>query len=160
GVPEKQKDQIYVRFASRGFVYTLPKKIEEILNTKPDDLRDRHLVRIDTNVLDRITIDAPAKGKIVLARKDENWTIASRNNAPANSGEVRRFIDTLQNERVTKFVEDVASNLPKYGLDKPQLRLTFSSFASDNTAETKAGEQPFATVAFGNVDGENVYARP
>jgi len=159
GVPEKQKDQIYVRFAPRGFVYTLPKKIEEILNTKPDDLRDRHLVRIDTNMLDRITIDAPGKGKTVLARKDDNWTIASRNNAPANSGEVRRFIDTLQNERVTKFVEDVASNLPKYGLDKPQLQLTFSSFASENTAETKAGEQPFATVTFGKVDGDNVYAR-
>jgi Domain of unknown function (DUF4340) len=159
GVPEKEKDQIYVRFAPRGFVYTLPKKTEEILSTKPDDLRDRRLVRIDTNVLDRITIDAPGKGKTILARKDENWIIASRNNAPANSGEVRRFIDTLQNERVTKFVEDVASNLPQYGLDKPQLQLTFSSFASENTAETKAGEQPFASVTFGKVDGDNVYAR-
>ena len=122
-------------------------------------LRDRHLIRIDTNILDRITIDAPGKGKTVLARKDENWTVASRNNAPANSGEVRRFIDTLQNERVTKFVEDVASNLPQYGLDKPQLQLTFSSFASENTAETKAGEEPFATITFGKVDGDNVYAR-
>ena len=91
GVPQKEKDQVYVRLAPRGFVYTLPKKIEEILNTKPDDLRDRHLVRIDTNILDRITIDAPGKGKTVLARKGENWTIASRNNAPANSGEVRRL---------------------------------------------------------------------
>jgi len=154
GIPEKEKDQTYVRFALRGFVYTVPKKIEEILNTKPDDL-----VRIDTNVLDRITIEAPDKGKVVLARKDENWTIANRQNTPANSGEVRRFIDTLQNERVAKFVEDVASNLPKYGLDKPQLQLMFSSFASENTAETKAGEQPFVTVAFGKVDGENVYAR-
>ncbi|PYJ16402.1 MAG: hypothetical protein DME96_09830, partial [Verrucomicrobia bacterium] len=131
GIPEKEKDQTYVRFALRGFVYTVPKKIEEILNTKPDDLRDRHLVRIDTNVLDRITITAPGKGKVVLARKDENWTIANRQNTPANSGEVRRFIDTLQNERVAKFVEDVASNLPKYGLDKPQLQLMFSSFASE-----------------------------
>ena len=149
GVPEKQKDQVYVRFSARSFVYTLPKKIEEILNAKPNDLRDRHLVRIDEKILDRITIEAPGKGKTVLARKDENWTIASRNNAPANSGEVRRLIDTLNNEQVTKFVEDVASNLPKYGLDKPQLQLTFSSFASENTAETKAGERPFATVAFG-----------
>jgi len=158
-VPEKEKDQVYVRFAPRGAVYTLPKKIEEILNTKPVDLRDYHLVRIDTNVLDRITIDVPGKGKTVLARKDGNWTIASRNNAPADSGAVRRLIDTLQNQRVTKFVEDVASNLPKYGLDKPHLQLTFSSFASENTAETKAGEQPFATLAFGKEDGDNVYAR-
>jgi hypothetical protein len=159
GVPDKQKDQVYVRFSARGFVYSLPKKIEEILNTKPNDLRDRHLVRIDTKILDRITIDAPGRGKTVLARKEENWTIASRSNAPANSGEVRRLIDTLQNEQVTKFVEDVASNLAKYGLDQPQLQVTFSSFASENTAETKAGEQPFATVAFGKADGDNVYAR-
>src|SRR6266545_502504 len=158
-VPEKQKDQVYVRFAPRGAVYTLPKKIEEALNTKPADLRDYHLVRIDTNVLDRITIDVPGKGKAVLARRDGNWTIASRNNAPADSGAIRRVIDTLQNQRVTKFVEDVASNLPKYGLDKPRLQLTFSSFASENTAETKAGEEPFATLAFGKEDGDNVYAR-
>jgi hypothetical protein len=159
GVPEKEKDQVYVRFSPRGFVYTLPKKIEETLNSKPNDVRDRHLVRIDTKILDRLTIDTPGKGKTVLARKDENWTIASRNNAPANSAEVRRLIDTLQNEQVTKFVEDVASNLPKYGLDKPQLIVTFSSFASENTAETKAGEQPFASVAFGKVEGDSVYAR-
>jgi len=69
------------------------------------------------------------------------------------------MIETLQNERVTRFVEDVASNLPKYGLDKPQLQLTFSSFASENTAETKAGEEPFATIAFGKDEGDNVYAR-
>jgi hypothetical protein len=158
-VPEKEKEQVYVRFSPRGFVYALPKKIEELLNTKPNDLRDRHLVRIDTKILDRITIDAPGKGKTVLARKDENWTIASRNNAPANSSEVRRLIETFQNEQVTMFVEDVASNLPKYGLDKPQLTVTFSSFASENTAETKAGEQPFASIAFGKVEGDNVYAR-
>jgi hypothetical protein len=159
GIPEKQKDQVYVRFASRGFVYALPKKIEEVLNTKPNDVRDRHLARIDKNILDRITIEASGKGKTVLARKDENWTIANRNNALANSQEVQRLIDTLSNEQVTKFVEDVASNLPKYGLDKPQLQVTFSSFASENTAETKAGEHPFATIAFGKVDGDNVYTR-
>jgi hypothetical protein len=158
-IPEKEKEQVYVRFAPRGSVYTLPKKIDEILNTKPADLRDNHLVRIDTNILDRITIDAPGKTETVLARKDRNWTIANRNNAPADSGAVQRMIDALQNERVTKFVEDVASNLPKYGLDKPQVQLTFSSFASENTAETKAGEEPFATIAFGKEEGDNVYAR-
>ena len=158
-VPEKEKDHVYGRFAPRGAVYTLPRKIEEALNTKPADLRDYHLVRIDTNVLDRITIDVPGKDKTVIARKDGNWTIASRNNAPADSRAVRRLIDALQNARVTRFVEDVASNLPKYGLDKPRLQITFSSFASENTAETKAGEEPFATLSFGKEDGDNVYAR-
>jgi Domain of unknown function (DUF4340) len=159
GVPEKEKDQVYVRFAARNAVYTLSKKIEDVLGTKPSDLRDRHLVRIDTDILDRITIDAAGKGKTVLARQAENWTIASRNNQPANSSEVHRLLDLLKNEQVTKFVEDVASDLPRYGLDKPQLQVIFSSFASENTAETTAGEHPFATIAFGKTDGDNVYAR-
>lgn len=159
GVSEKEKDQVYVRFAARNAVYTLPKKIEEILGVKPSDLRDRHVVRLDRDILDRITIDAAGKGKTVLARKDETWTIASRNNQPANAAEVKRLLDRLQNEQVTKFVEDVASDLPKYGLDQHQLQLTFSSFASENTAETTAGEHPFTTIAFGKTDGDNVYAR-
>ena len=158
-VPEKEKDQVYVRFSARNFVYTLPKKIEEVLKSTPDDLRDRHLVRIDTNNLDRFTIDAPGKSKVVLARKDQTWMIANLKDQPANSGEVTRLLDSLKNEQVTKFVEDVASDLPKYGLDHPQLQLTFSSFASENTAESNAGEHPFATVAFGKMEGDDVFAR-
>ena len=158
-VPEKEKDQVYVRSSARSFVYTLPNKIESILASNPAALRDRHLVRFDTNQLDRLTIEAPGKAKTVLARKEQSWTIANQNNQPANTAEVTRLLDLLKNEQVTKFVEDVASDLPKYGLDQPQLQLTFSSFASENTAESKAGEHPFATVAFGRTDGENIYAR-
>lgn len=158
-VSAKEKDQVYVRSSARSFVYTLPNKIEGILAFTPADLRDRHVVRVDTNMLDRLTIDAPGKGKSVLARKEQSWTIANLNNQPANTAEVTRLLDTLKNEQVTKFVDDVASDLPKYGLDQPQLQLTFSSFASENTAESNAGEHPFATVAFGRTDGDNVYAR-
>ena len=159
GVPQNDKDQVYVRFAPRKFVYTLPNKIESILSTKPNDLRDRHLVRFDQDQLDRITIDAPGKNKTVLARKDQNWTIVNRNNRAANAAEARRLIDLLSGEPVTNFVADVASDLPKYGLDKPQLTVTLSAFATENTAETAAGERPLATIAFGKIDGENVFAR-
>jgi hypothetical protein len=159
GAAEKEKDQVYARFTARASVYTLPKKIEELLNTRPADLRDKHLVRIDTNMLDRVTIDAPGKGKTVLARKGENWTIASRKDQPANASEVTRLIEALKNEQVTQFVADVASDLPKYSLDKPQLQVTLSSFASENTAETKAGEHPLATISFGKIEADTVYAR-
>ncbi len=158
-VAEKIKDAVYLRSLPRHGVYALTKKTEEILNVRPDDLRDRHLVRIDTNNLDRITIEATGEPKTVLARKEQNWTIASRGNQPANSDEVRRLIDTLDDQQVTKFVADTASELPKYGLDQPQLKVTFSSFASENTAETGAGEHPFLTLSFGKIEGSDVYAR-
>ncbi|MDQ3200122.1 MAG: DUF4340 domain-containing protein [Verrucomicrobiota bacterium] len=156
---EKIKDAIYVRYLPRNAIYALPKKSEELLTVRPNDLRDRHLVRLDTNNLDRIHIEAAGQPKIALARKEQNWTIASQNNQPANHDEVRRLIDTLNDQQVSKFVADTASELPKYGLDQPQLRLTFSSFASENTAETGAGEQPFLTLSFGKIEGNEVYAR-
>lgn len=158
-VAEKIKDAISARYLPRNAVYALPKKTEEILSVRPNDLRDRHLLRLDTNNLDRINIEATGQPKIVLARKEQNWTLASRNNQPANSDEVRRLIATLNDQQVTKFVADTASELPKYGLDQPPLRLTFSSFASENTAETGAGEHPFLTLSFGKTDGGDVYAR-
>jgi sugar/nucleoside kinase (ribokinase family) len=58
----------------------------------------------------------------------------------------------IQAEQVTKFVEDVASDLPKYGLDKPPLQVTLSSFSSENTAETTAGEHPLAAPLINVVD--------
>src|ERR1700736_592355 len=79
--------------------------------------RRKKKTRFTLAFLYRLTIDAPGKGKTVIARKGENWTIANKNNAPANSSEVRRLIDTLQNEQVTRSVENVASNVPKYVLD-------------------------------------------
>jgi hypothetical protein len=158
-VAEKIKDAVYVRYLPRNAVYALPKKTEELLTVRPNELRDRHLVRLDSNNLDRVNLEPSGQPKIVLARKEQNWTIASRNNQPANSDEVRRLIDTLNDQQVTRFVADTATELPKYGLDQPQLRLTFSSFASENTAETGAGEHPFLTLAFGKVEGDEVYAR-
>ena len=158
-VADKLKDAIYVRYLPRNGVYALPKKTEDLLKVRPNDLRDRHLVSLDTNNLDRIHIEAAGEPKITLARKDQSWTIASRNNEPANSEEVRRLIDLLNETQVTRFVADTASDLPKYGLDQPQLKLTFSSFASENTAETAAGEHPYLTISFGRVENGEIYAR-
>jgi hypothetical protein len=156
---EKIKDAVYTRFLPRHAVYALTKKTEDLLNVRPNDLRDRHLVRIDTNNLDRINIESSGQARVVLARKEQNWTIASRNNQPANDDEVRRLLNTLNDQQVTRFVADTATELPKYGLDQPRLRLTFSSFASENTAESRAGEHPFLTLSFGKVEGSEVYAR-
>jgi hypothetical protein len=158
-VAEKIKDAVYARYMPRSAIYALPKKTEDILNARPNDLRDRRLVRLDTNNLDRINIEAAKQPKVVLARKEQTWTIASRNNQPADGDEVRRLLDALNEQQVSKFVAETASDLTKYGLDQPQLRLTFSSFASENTAETAAGEHPFLTLSFGRVEGSDVYAR-
>jgi hypothetical protein len=49
--------------------------------------------------------------------------------------------------------------LAQYGLDQPGVKVRLSSFASENTAESKAGEKPILTLLFGKVEGDNGYAK-
>lgn len=157
--PEKESGKVYAKISTRDVVALLQKKATDILDIKPDDVRDKHLLRVNLDIVDRIHIQAAGKPKITLARKEENWSIQSDGDKRVNGAEVRRLAAGLQKQEVAAFVADVASDLPKYGLDQPQLKVTFSSYASENTAETKAGENPIVTVSFGKIDGDNVYAR-
>ena len=151
---------VYGRFSARGAVYVLPKRIERLVSLVPDELRDRHLLRVDLDIVDRLSIEGAGKPKVVLQRHKEDW-VALEGGDPrlVNPAKVAALVKALQSREVEAFVADVASDLPKYGLDQPRLRVTFSSYSSENTAETTAGEHPFLTLTFGKVDGKVVYAR-
>jgi hypothetical protein len=57
------------------------------------------------------------------------------------------------------FVADLTTDLGQYGLSDPQLRVRLSSFATENTAESKSGENPIVTLLFGKVEGESGYVK-
>jgi hypothetical protein len=156
---EQEKGKVYAKLSTRDSVYMLPKKIEELLAIRPNNVRDRHLLKVNMETVDRIHIEAAGKAEIILARKQEDWILKTSGDIAANADAVNRLAADLQNQPVTTFVADVAADLPKYGLDKPSLKITFSSYATDNTAESTAGETPFLTALFGKTEGDAVYAK-
>src|SRR6266853_1342385 len=157
---DKDKEKSYAKVSTREGVVLLPKSIETLINTKPNDLRDKNLVRVEPDIVDRINIEGAGKEKIVLARKGESWVRkAGGKDEAINVAAATRVLDDLRAQQVTDFVSDVATDLPKYGLDQPQVKVSQSSYATENTAETKAGEKPIVTVLFGKVEDEKVYAR-
>jgi hypothetical protein len=156
---EKDKEKAYAKLSTRDSVVLLSKPVAQLLETKPNDLRDKNLVRFESDIVDRITIELAGGEKIVLARSGENWVRKADKDTPVNSAAATRLLDDLKGQPVANFVSDVATELAKYGLDQPSLRVTLSSFASENTAETKAGEKPIVTVLFGKAEGDNLYAK-
>ncbi|MEI9892574.1 MAG: DUF4340 domain-containing protein [Chthoniobacter sp.] len=157
---EKDKENIYVKVSTRDAVLVVPKSVETLLDTKPNDVRDRNVVRFSPDIVDRINIESPGKEKIVLARKGESWVRkADGKDIPINVAAATRLMTELQTQQVVGFVADVATELPKYGLDQPQETVTLSSYSSENTAETKAGEKPIVSILFGKAEGDNVYAK-
>ena len=157
---EKDKEKIYVKLSTRNAVMVVPKSVEGLLDTQPNGVRDRSLIRVTSDIVDRINIESPGKEKIVVARKGESWVRkVDGKDVPINVAAATRLLNTLENEQVIDFVADVATELPKYGLDQPQVTVTLSSYASENTAETKAGEKPIVAVLFGKTEGDVIYAK-
>ena len=80
-------------------------------------------------------------------------------NLPANAENINRLIQEINDDEVTKFVSDTATDLAKYGLDQPKLKITFSSYSSENTAESNDGEVVLSTLEFGASENGVTYGR-
>ncbi len=144
--PAEKPDAVYVALSSRIGVFEVAQAVSAVLGQQPNDLRDRNLVRVNPDIVDRITI-TPAHGEPAqLARRGEEWVLRGAEDRPANGPEILRFIEMLRNYKVQDFVAETASDLQKYGLAQPEVQVSFSSYASQNTAESAAGENLITTV--------------
>ena len=172
--PEEKKDgdkkepatppaptHVYVKLSSRDGVFTVPAAIESLLTAQPNDLRDQSLMRVQTDMVDRITLEAPGRGKIVLGRNGEEWVrkIEKQNDTPVNGGAANKLLSDLTTMKVTRFVKDVAGNLKEYGLDAPVATVTLSSYSTEGTPETKPGDRPLAKLMLGKFEGDAGYAK-
>ncbi|MEQ1852629.1 MAG: DUF4340 domain-containing protein, partial [Chthoniobacteraceae bacterium] len=159
--PPPAPGHVYVKLSTRDGVFTVPAAIESLINTQPNDLRDQNLMRVQTDVVDRITIEAPGKPKIVLGRKGEEWVRKGekQDEPPVNSGAANKLLSDLTTMKTARFVADLASDLKQYGLDAPQATVTLSSYSTEGTPETKPGEQPLAKLLLGKFEGDAGYAK-
>jgi Domain of unknown function (DUF4340) len=157
-VPSDQ-DCVYAGLPQRKSIVEVNKAFASLFNITPNDLRDRKIARMNPDLIDRVTVEHANEPKIVLARDENRWRFLSPASAPANGDNITRLIQGVNDGEVSQFVSDTATDLTKYGLDQPKLKITFSSYSSENTAEANAGETVLATLAFGNSENGFTYAR-
>jgi len=158
---EPGKETSFAKLSSRATVTVLPNSsFDPLLKARPNDLRDRKLLRIEPDIVDRITLEPARKTAMTLSRKAEAWVQQSNKiETPVREGLATKILSDLQAAEAVNFVADVATDLEQYGLAHPQYTLRLSSFASGNTAETQAGEKPILNVLFGSVGGDSGYVK-
>jgi hypothetical protein len=154
-----ESGKIYLRIASRPSLVQVSDSFAQTIDVKPNQLRDRKIARLNPDVIDHIRIDQTGAASVFLARHEDHWEIVSKQNAPANSEMVNQLVTALNGTDVQEFISDTAADLSRYGLEAPPLRVVFSSYASDNTAESGAGEEPIVTLAIGKLDKNAFYGR-
>ncbi len=159
GSPESaQSNQISLKISDRPSPVTVGTLLTRLFEIKPNDLRDRKIVRLNPDLIDRITIERPGQPKLVLQRHENHWRI-NPFGWTVDADRVNRLIGSLNEQNASAFVSDTAVDLARYGLNRPSWNITFSSYASENTAESNAGEQPLVTLLFGRNEGSNTFAR-
>jgi hypothetical protein len=162
-----QPGHIYVRVSDRPSTFIVGESLLRTVDQKPNDLRDRKIMRLNPDLIDRITIMSQGRPIAQLTRRETRWVLLDNSSenqngaveTPAEAEQVNRLIDTLNNSEVSRFVSDSAIELDRYGLGRPRLEFAFSSYSSENTAEADAGETRLATLAIGDSDNEDYYAR-
>ncbi len=150
---------VYALLPERKTVVEVTKAFAGLFNITPNDLRDRKIARLNSDLVDRVTIENAGQPKIILAREENRWRFLSPANASANATNINRLIQEINDDEVTEFVSDTATDLAKYGLDQPKLKITFSSYSSENTAESNAGEVVLSSLEFGRSEKGVTYGR-
>lgn len=90
------------------------------------------------------------KGETELSLKDGNWTMQKPQEQPINSNLVGSWLDTYVSLNREDIVEDQASDLAKYGLDKP---------AAEYRVTLKDGTSKVLQTGENLPTGDSVYAK-
>ncbi len=151
--------KVFARLPDRNSVIEVDKSFADLLEIAPNDLRDRKIARLNPDLIDRIAIEKSGQPRILLGRTEDHWTFLQPDNSPANGNTANRLIETINQSTVANFISDTATDLARYGLDQPSLKLVFSSYSSENTAEANAGETVLSTLVFGKSENGITYAR-
>lgn len=145
---------VFARYPERRSIYKLDAGLAGFTQLTPNRLRDRHLCRFLMDAVDRFELHPLNRPAIVFARKPESWDMVHPVAGPANSEQVMEALELLRSTKVVAFEADAARDLAAYGLDTPWLRLTVSSYVSENIPESGPGTTLLADLSFGGYDTE------
>jgi hypothetical protein len=158
---DQNKDRTFAKCSERNAVVVLSNvPLDPLIKARPNDLRDRKLVRVESDIVDRITFEPRGRPPVVLMRKGEGWNyLDSEKEMPVKDGLASKILSELLAAEAVDFVADLTADPAKFGLVEPAWRVRLSSFASENTAESKSGENPIVTLLFGKMEGEACFVK-
>jgi len=112
----KTTDKPNVLLTTSAFPAEVKKTVEE--------LRNRQLVKVDVEDVQKITIERDGAAPIELDQNDGTWVVVKPAKYAADQTVVRAFLNALNGARIDEFVSEKPDSLSKYGLDRPRLAIS------------------------------------
>jgi hypothetical protein len=118
---------LYARVPAKPRVFLIPAYLQGTLEKKPFDLRDRSVLHVKRDQVQRVDVGGP-EGEYSLARSQggEDWTVARPIETLAGRWAVDELLGQLESLNMDSVVEEEAKDLKPYGLDQPTRVLTLT----------------------------------
>lgn len=123
---------LYAKVADEPRVFLISSYLEGTFNKTTFDLRDKTVLKLDRNAIDRLTLTS-AKGVLQFAKSGDEWEMTAPIKARADFSTVDSLVSRLNTLQMKSLVAPEASNLSQYGLDKPLATIQLGSGSSQAT---------------------------
>lgn len=120
GAPAPDKEpKVYALRKGEPDVMVVAKSTFDAFFKGPSDLRSREMLGFQTEKARRVSVRAPA-GSYELEKRGEEWWLVKPVTARADAGKVSSLLFALSGP-ASRFVEEKATDLNRYGLASPQV---------------------------------------
>jgi Domain of unknown function (DUF4340) len=122
---------LYARLPDKPRVFLVPSYVETSFNKSPFDLRDKTILKIDRDKVDRLEIETPDHA-VKIAKQGADWKLTAPVDARADFGAIEGLVgrlNTTQMKAIAAADADAAA-LKEYGLDKPTATIRVMSGSS------------------------------
>jgi hypothetical protein len=138
---------MYARVDGEKKVFLVQSYLDSTFNRKPFDLRDKKVLNFDREKVDRVEI-ADGNKLVTLVKSGADWRVAGPVEARGDFGAIEQLVSRVQSAQMKSVVNEAATDLKEYGLDKPTTTVTVG------LGSARAG------LAVGKkTDGGDLYAR-
>jgi hypothetical protein len=107
---------------------------ESSFNREPFALRDKKILRFDREKADTLAL-VKGSNAIELSRSGSDWRVVKPVASRSDYSAVEGFITRLSSANMSTLVEENATDLAKYGLDKPVMTVTIGAGSAKSVLE-------------------------
>ena len=137
---------LYARVPGEKRVFLVSSFLDSTFNKTPFALRDKTILKIDRQKADGLEL-IEGTTNIQLAKKGGDWMVVKPLAARADFAAVESSLERVGSAQMVGITEENASNLAKYGLDKPTATIIVAMGSSR------------ATLLLGKTENAVVYAK-
>jgi hypothetical protein len=159
-------NRIYAKRDDESSIFFVHDVVLSDLDLKPNDLRDKQLLRFDsigTYGIEKVELEYPDTTLTMVKTKQYDWMITSPTKILADRDTIRKFVEKIKDLQIQLYEDDSGENFDKYGLGDSSIGVSvFRKIGEGETVKFMIGDSdPDGGLCYVRKDGDDaVYSVP